>query len=49
LILRMVDFRKILEAHDDLREVISRVARERLASTVAAVGSPASVLAEVAD
>jgi voltage-gated potassium channel len=37
LILRMVDFRKILEAHADLREVISRVARERLASTAAAL------------
>jgi voltage-gated potassium channel len=48
LILRMVDFRKILEAHGDLREVIERVARERLATT-AAGRNAAALLAEVAD
>jgi len=30
LVLRVAEFRKILAAHDDLREVISRVAEERL-------------------
>jgi voltage-gated potassium channel len=32
LVLRVADFRKILAAHDDLREVISRVAEQRLGS-----------------
>ena len=49
LILRMVDFRKILDAHQDLREVISGVARERLASTVAAETGADATPAELAD
>jgi voltage-gated potassium channel len=52
LLLRMVDFRKILEAHQDLREVISRIAHERLATTAAATAAGNGVeatLAEVAD